>query len=416
MHPQKAPPTPRYPAQTASPCTALVSGTGHAGMEACVANLIERGDKILIVNSGIWGDRVADMAGRFGAQVVQVKAAAPGQAVPPADVIAAIHEQRPAVAFLVQGESSTGVHQSLAGVGAACREAGSLLVVDTVASLGGVPFFGDAWLVDAAYAGSQKVLSAPPGAAPLFFGPRALAKLTGRASKPATYQLDLNLVGWGGAGREGGAGRGGAGRERWAGRGWVGRGGRGRVGGASARGPPRPVPTGVSSRHPTPSSPCPPHHRPRHPSAKVGNYWGWFEGVPRAYHHTGMVSTWYGLREALAIVAEEGLPRLWARHAAVADRLWAGLQGLGLEPYAAPGDGLITVNTIAVPAGVDAAAVCAHALAEYNLEIAGGLGPSAGQAWRVGVMGYNAANENVDLVVAALRSALAAQGWDKAAT
>ena len=219
MHPQKAPPTPRYPAQTASPCTALVSGTGHAGMEACVANLIERGDKILIVNSGIWGDRVADMAGRFGAQVVQVKAAAPGQAVPPADVIAAIHEQRPAVAFLVQGESSTGVHQSLAGVGAACREAGSLLVVDTVASLGGVPFFGDAWLVDAAYAGSQKVLSAPPGAAPLFFGPRALAKLTGRASKPATYQLDLNLVGWGGAGREGGAGRGGAGRERWAGRG-----------------------------------------------------------------------------------------------------------------------------------------------------------------------------------------------------
>jgi hypothetical protein len=85
------------------------------------------------------------------------------------------------------------------GLGEACKAAGTLLVVDTVAALGGVPFLADAWGIDAAYTGSQKCLSAPPGAAPLFLGERAMAKLKGRQSKPATYNLDLNLIGdyWG---------------------------------------------------------------------------------------------------------------------------------------------------------------------------------------------------------------------------
>ena len=99
----------------------------------------------------------------------------------------------------VQGESSTGTHQALGdGLGAACKEAGTLLVVDTVAALGGVPCFADAWGIDAIYSGSQKCLSAPPGAAPLFFSQRAVDKLKGRKTKPATYNLDLNLIGEGG--------------------------------------------------------------------------------------------------------------------------------------------------------------------------------------------------------------------------
>jgi alanine-glyoxylate transaminase/serine-glyoxylate transaminase/serine-pyruvate transaminase len=96
----------------------------------------------------------------------------------------------------VQGESSTGTHQALGdGLGAACKEAGTLLVVDTVAALGGVPCFADAWGIDAIYSGSQKCLSAPPGAAPLFFSQRAVDKLRGRKTKPATYNLDMNLIG-----------------------------------------------------------------------------------------------------------------------------------------------------------------------------------------------------------------------------
>lgn len=124
---------------------------------------------------------------------------------------------------------------------------------------------------------------------------------------------------------------------------------------------------------------------------------------------SGMVSMWYAMREALAIVAAEGLPLLWQRHAAMGDRLWSGLSALGLEPYVAdPADRLVTVNTIKVPPGVDWAAVTATALRDYHLEIAGGLGPTAGAVWRVGVMGYNACPEAVDLVVAAFRNALKA--------
>lgn len=115
---------------------------------------------------------------------------------------------------------------------------------------------------------------------------------------------------------------------------------------------------------------------------------------------------WYAMREALAIVSAEGLPLLWARHAAMAERLWAGLSSLGLHPYAAPGDGLVTVNTIVVPPGIDWVSVTATALSEYHLEIAGGLGPTAGKVWRVGVMGANACPETVDLVIAVFRSAL----------
>lgn len=97
---------------------------------------------------------------------------------------------------MCQGESSTGTHQALGdGLGEACKAAGTLLVVDTVAALGGVPCFADTWGIDAIYSGSQKCLSAPPGAAPLFFSLRAVDKLKGRKTKPATYNLDLNLIG-----------------------------------------------------------------------------------------------------------------------------------------------------------------------------------------------------------------------------
>ncbi len=79
-------------------------------------------------------------------------------------------------------------------MGELCKQTGTLLLVDTVCSLGGVPLFADAWGVDAIYSGSQKCLSGPPGAAPLFFSQKAMEKLQRRKTVPATYNLDLNLV------------------------------------------------------------------------------------------------------------------------------------------------------------------------------------------------------------------------------
>jgi alanine-glyoxylate transaminase/serine-glyoxylate transaminase/serine-pyruvate transaminase len=132
------------------------------------------------------------------------------------------------------------------------------------------------------------------------------------------------------------------------------------------------------------------------------------------YHHTGMISMQYAMREALALVADEGIEEMWARHDAVHKQLWEGLSAMGLEPFVKdPKDRLCTVNTIKVPAGVDWAAVCKLAMDKYSVEIAGGLGPTAGQVWRVGLMGYNAHPENVALVLDAFRDALTQQGFLK---
>lgn len=277
------------------------------------------------------------MADRFGAKVVELKKEA-GKTFSLEELTAAVETHKPAVLFLCQGESSTGVQQALGGIGEVCAKNGTLLLVDTVCSLGGVPVFADQWGIDAIYSGSQKCLSAPPGGAPLFLSPRALEKVKARKTKVRSYYLDLNLV---------------------------------------------------------------------------GDYWGWYG--KRSYHHTGMVSMWYAMREALALVAEEGLDSLWARHEAVHQQLWAGLGALGLEPFVEdPKDRLCTVNTIKVPAGVDWAAVVKNAMDKFDVEIAGGLGPTAGKVWRVGLMGYNATPANVELVLAAFEDGLRAQGYVKA--
>ena len=99
---------------------------------------------------------------------------------------------------------------------------------------------------------------------------------------------------------------------------------------------------------------------------------------PRQYPHTAPVSTCYALRECLAVVGEEGLPEMWARHASCADELWCGLRALGLEPFVPLAEHrLVTVSTVKVPDGVDGGRLVAHALREYDLEIAGDLGPTA---------------------------------------
>jgi len=323
----------RYAFQTDSKYTLMVSGTGHAGMEAAIANLLEPGDKIIVGNAGIWGERVADLSARYGGDVIELKVPA-GKTFSKEELTQALEQHKPAVLFLCQGESSTGTHQSLAGLGEVCKRTGTLLLVDTVCSLGGVPLFADAWGIDCIYSGSQKCLSGPPGAAPFFMSERAMEKLQSRKSKPATFNLDMNLI---------------------------------------------------------------------------GDYWGWYG--KRSYHHTGPISTFYAMREALAIVSEEGLDALWARHLAAHNQLWEGLSAMGLQPFVEnEQDRLITVNTIKVPEGVDWAALVKNAMDKFNLEIAGGLGPTVGKVWRVGCMGYNARPGPIALTIEAFRDGLKQQG------
>jgi len=124
----------------------------------------------------------------------------------------------------------------------------------------------------------------------------------------------------------------------------------------------------------------------------------------RVYHHTAPVNMTYALHEALAIVLEEGLENRIARHAQMHQRLRAGLEAMGLQYI--PKNSLHTLNCVRIPAGADDATVRRRLLGEYGIEIGGGLGPMAGKAWRIGLMGHGATVRNVDLVLTALREIL----------
>jgi alanine-glyoxylate transaminase/serine-glyoxylate transaminase/serine-pyruvate transaminase len=179
--------------RTKNEMTLAVSGTGSAGMETLFVNLIEPGEKVLICVNGVFGGRMADVAGRCGA-VVETIEAPWGQPLDQDQVLAAADRIRPAAVAIVHAETSTGVHQPIDRLGHALHERGALLLVDCVTSLGGMPVEIDAWGVDAAYSGTQKCLSCPPGLAPVTLSPRAVERLERRKRKVQSWYLDLTMV------------------------------------------------------------------------------------------------------------------------------------------------------------------------------------------------------------------------------
>ena len=132
-------------------------------------------------------------------------------------------------------------------------------------------------------------------------------------------------------------------------------------------------------------------------------YWG----SDRVYHHTAPVNMTYALREALRLLAEEGLEARWRRHQDNAEKLWEGLKDLGLSCHVERDLRLPTLTTVRVPEGVDAKAVARTLLNDFDIEVGGGLGELAGKVWRIGLMGYNSRPQNVDTLLNALGNVLA---------
>jgi alanine-glyoxylate transaminase / serine-glyoxylate transaminase / serine-pyruvate transaminase len=183
----------RYVFETENRLTVPVSGTGSAGMEAAVANLVESGDRVLVCINGYFGQRLADMAGRYGAQV-ETLTRPWGEVFSAQEIQQALERQPAKVVAIVQAETSTGALQPLDEIARVVQAAGGLLIVDAVTSLGGVPVRVDALGIDACYSGTQKCLSVPPGLAPVTFGPRAVQALQNRKTRVANWYLDLSLV------------------------------------------------------------------------------------------------------------------------------------------------------------------------------------------------------------------------------
>ena len=168
--------------QTSNPITLAVSGTGSAGMETCITNLVSPGDRAVIGVNGVFGGRMKDVAERAGADVLAMERPF-GEVFTLDEIEKAVKAHKPHVVGIVHAETSTGACQPMDGIAEIVHDAGALLIMDCVTSLGGRPVCIDAWGIDAAYSGTQKCLSCPPGLSPLTFGPRALAKLDSRKTK-----------------------------------------------------------------------------------------------------------------------------------------------------------------------------------------------------------------------------------------
>ncbi|MEM9586846.1 MAG: alanine--glyoxylate aminotransferase family protein [Planctomycetota bacterium] len=314
--------------QTENALTFPVSGTGMAGMETILVNLIEPGDEAIVCINGVFGGRMKDNMERCGATVHAIEV--PWGHTFTRQQIADAIDQHPAAKMLgiVHAETSTGAHQDLTGIGDLLHDAGMLFAVDSVTSLAGHEVKVDQWGIDAIYSGTQKCLSCPPGLSPVSFSPRAIEKLESRTSKVRSWYLDVSML---------------------------------------------------------------------------KNYYTGAGG--RAYHHTAPINMVYALREALAIVVEEGLENRFARHQQMHQLLRGQLEALGLKYI--PENSLATLNCVAVPEGIDEAAIRSRLLNEFDIEIGGGLGVFAGKAWRIGLMGHSATARNIGTLVSALQHCLA---------
>ncbi|XP_076171016.1 alanine-glyoxylate aminotransferase [Ptiloglossa arizonensis] len=321
----------QYVFQTRNRLTLVLSASGHGGLEACLGNLLEPGETIIIVKSGIWGERAADISNRLGAHI-EVLEEKFNEAITLDEMETALAKYRPEVVFMVHAESSTGLKQPLEGFGDLVHKYNALLIVDVVASVCGEQFFMDSWSIDAVYAATQKVLGAPPGLTPISFSRRAEEKLFRRKTKPFSFYWDMNIL---------------------------------------------------------------------------GIYWKCFGNEDRVYHHTVSATLLYGLREALAEIAEEGLPAIWSRHADAAARLRKGFELRGMQFYVKiPQYQLSTLTVIELPPGVDDRIIVQRAMEKYKVEISRGLGPTAGKVLRIGLLGPNATFETVDLVLRAFDEGL----------
>jgi alanine-glyoxylate transaminase/serine-glyoxylate transaminase/serine-pyruvate transaminase len=172
--------------RTTNPLTLPVSGTGSAGMEAAFVNVVGPGDVVVVGVNGLFGERMCDVAGRLGAEVVRVDA--PWGEPLDMDVVLAAH-RAPAVIAVVHAETSTGVRNDVEALSQGKGDA--LLLVDCVTSLGGIEFDADAWKVDLAYSGTQKCLGVPPGLSPLTVSATARERLKAR---PSSWYFDLGLI------------------------------------------------------------------------------------------------------------------------------------------------------------------------------------------------------------------------------
>ncbi|HEX9652962.1 MAG TPA: alanine--glyoxylate aminotransferase family protein [bacterium] len=302
------------------------SGTG--AMEASVVNLLSKGDPVVTVAGGKFGERWGELCQIFGADT-HVMEVPWGEAVNPDDIKRLLQSHSDIVAvFVTHSETSTGVAADLKTIAAVVRQhSNALLVVDAITSAGVLPFKMDEWGIDVAVTGSQKGLMIPPGLASVALSQRAWDRVN-HSNLPKFY-FDFK-------------------KEK-----------------ASL--------------------------------AKKSTTW------------TPAITLFMGLREALAMIRENGLEKMWAKYALLADATRQGVAAMGLELFAkTPSDSLTAVK---VPDSLDGSKFVRHLREKYGITVAGGQGHLKGKIFRIAHMGYY---DSLDMVAmaSALEMTLSDFGWE----
>ncbi|MEJ2170490.1 MAG: alanine--glyoxylate aminotransferase family protein [Desulfobacterales bacterium] len=178
---------------TGNRLTNAMPGTGSSGMEACIANLIEPGDRVLICVNGFFGDRIRQMAERQEAEITVIEEEW-GKPVAPERVAAALRDKDYKLVALVHAETSTGVLQPVEEIARAARETDTMIMLDTVSSLGGIDVKVDEWGIDGCFSCSQKCIGCPAGLSPITFSERALEAVKKRKNPVRSWYLDISLI------------------------------------------------------------------------------------------------------------------------------------------------------------------------------------------------------------------------------
>ena len=296
----------------------ILGSSGTGAMEAAVVNLMQRGEKALVVKGGKFGERFGEICEAYGVEIEAMDVEW-GDAVSPYEIQKALARDNDiGVVFVTLCETSTGVVNDVASIGRIVKETKAVLVVDAISALGSVEIKTDEWGLDVVVAGSQKGLMIPPGLAFISVNEKAWAKIKANVKENTclpSYYLNLTKT-----------------RESF-----------------------------LKTDHP----------------------------------FTPPVSLVLALKESLAMIKEEGLERVLARHRLLAEAMRAGIKALGLQIYAkSPSD---SVTSVKVPSSVDGLALVKKMSEEYGITIAGGQGKLKGKIFRIAHMGYA---DRFDVIIA----------------
>ncbi|MCM3599868.1 alanine--glyoxylate aminotransferase family protein [Robertmurraya korlensis] len=325
-----------------------IDGTSRSGNEAILCSIIEPGDRVLVPIYGRFGHLLVEICERYGADVYSIECPL-GEVFDPKVVIEEIEKVSPKIVAIVHGETSTGRLQPLEEIGKACREREVLLVVDAVASIGGVEVKTDEWCIDGIIGGTQKCLSVPSGMAPITYNDRIESILYARkkVERGIATEQDLNFK-------------------------------RSRI--------------SIASNY--------------FDLSMLQDYWG----PRRLNHHTEATSMIYALHEGLRLVLLEGLEERFTRHKYHERALIAGIKAMGLKLFGDTANKLPCVTCIEIPNGIDGESVRKMLLEAFSIEIASSFGSLHGKIWRIGTMGYSCRKENVLAVLGAMEAVLIRHG------